>query len=73
MAKLINKAELIERLKAGESLHRLFALRNGNDSFYVGKDRERVHAGAAKSLIDSKQVKQTRYNVGSSEYVWKAD
>lgn len=72
---LIKKAELIERMKSGEILTR-FHHWNSPDSFHLkfhSKNSERVHAGAARSLINNHQVKQTKYTYIESEYVWKGE
>lgn len=66
---MIKKAELIERMKAGEKLTRLYGW-NKPDTFYLS---ERVHAGAAKGLIRERLITVVERTAASSVYKWKGD
>jgi len=68
MAKIL-KAELIELLKAGETLVCLHGW-NKPDSFYMRGSLRNVHRASAMSLIEGKQAKLIGHDRASADYVW---
>lgn len=65
---MIKKAELIERLKNGETLTCLYGWGNQRDSYWIGT--ERVHFLAAHGLKTRGEIRQLKHSHSSSEYVW---